>query len=282
MTASIPSSGGSPCGESGLGAPGTAVQNLEPLRRITLRRQNLRISAARGSLALPARKVQKRRDERPRPANPLPERADVDPAVFAAEDRAGLPAGGYARTGPGLAGGAKAANRSDAEVARYIASFDRGAPVEAFLGPAAMQGRYFYAEDLQGFNFERRKGPLAEFRLPAALGRRCRPALLLCRGRPRYRTLPARRRQPDDAVRARDRGARAWIGNRSTVTTHFISDNIAVVVAGRRRFIVPPEQLANLYIGPLDHDGRATPRAWSRSGPIWRRFPRFAEAMVPR
>ena len=45
-----------------------------------------------------------------------------------------------------------------------------------------------------------------------------------------------------------------WLGTRVTVPAHFDeASNIAVVAAGKRRFtLFPPEQVANLYIGPLD------------------------------
>jgi len=54
---------------------------------------------------------------------------------------------------------------------------------------------------------------------------------------------------------------RIWIGNRVTTPTHFDeSNNIACVVAGRRRFtLFPPEQIANLYIGPIDFAPTGTP-----------------------
>ena len=47
---------------------------------------------------------------------------------------------------------------------------------------------------------------------------------------------------------------RLWVGNRVTTPAHFdASHNLAVVVCGRRRFtLFPVEQVANLYIGPLD------------------------------
>jgi len=75
---------------------------------------------------------------------------------------------------------------------------------------------------------------------------------------------------------------RIWIGNRTTVAAHYdVLDNIACVCAGRRRFtLFPPDQLANLYVGPIDF----TPAGQSVSlvdldQPDLDRYPRFAEAL---
>jgi hypothetical protein len=75
---------------------------------------------------------------------------------------------------------------------------------------------------------------------------------------------------------------RIWIGNRSVVSTHFdLSDNIACVVAGRRRFtLFPPDQLPNLYVGPLDHTMAGQPASMVElNAPDFERFPRFREAL---
>ncbi len=44
-----------------------------------------------------------------------------------------------------------------------------------------------------------------------------------------------------------------WMGNRTVASAHFdMSNNVAACVAGKRRFtLFPPDQIANLYPGPL-------------------------------
>jgi hypothetical protein len=75
---------------------------------------------------------------------------------------------------------------------------------------------------------------------------------------------------------------RIWIGNGVVTPAHFDeSSNIACVVAGRRRFtLFPPEQIANLYIGPLGNAPTGTPISLvSFREPDPERFPRFSEAL---
>lgn len=73
-----------------------------------------------------------------------------------------------------------------------------------------------------------------------------------------------------------------WIGNRTTAPCHYdAQSNMACCVAGQRRFtLFPPEQIHNLYPGPLDltPGGPAISMVDFRN-PDFDRYPRFAEAV---
>jgi len=76
---------------------------------------------------------------------------------------------------------------------------------------------------------------------------------------------------------------RLWLGNEVVTPAHFDeSHNLACVVSGRRRFtLLPPEQVGNLYIGPLDFAPTPTPISLvSFRAPDFARFPRFHDALA--
>ena len=49
----------------------------------------------------------------------------------------------------------RAAERSWEELAAYLLRFDSGTLAQAFVGEPSIRGRYYYSDDLAGFNFER-------------------------------------------------------------------------------------------------------------------------------
>jgi len=90
-----------------------------------------------------------------------------------------------------------------------------------------------------------------------------------------------------DAENRLDLGARQpiesiWIGTQTTVSAHNdFPDNLAVCAAGRRRFtLFPPEQFANLYLGPLDNTpaGRAVSMV-DHDAPDFALHPGYREAL---
>lgn len=73
-----------------------------------------------------------------------------------------------------------------------------------------------------------------------------------------------------------------WIGNKMRVPLHNdFPQNLACVVGGRRKFtLIPPEQFANLYLGPIDYTpaGRAVSFV-DIDDPNLLKYPKFEEAI---
>jgi hypothetical protein len=179
----------------------------------------------------------------------------------------------------------KAARASAAEAAAYLQHFDRSAPVEAFVGRAEIGGRFFYEADLTGFNFERQRAKLGDVIrfLLASIGD-AKARAVYVGSVPLPDILPGFAAENILPLFAgTDVVPRIWIGNASIVSTHFDeSDNVACVVAGRRRFtLFPPDQVGNLYVGPLDFTMAGQPASMVRlDAPDLELYPRFREALA--
>lgn len=178
----------------------------------------------------------------------------------------------------------EAALESDEAACDYLLGYDRGASAEAFIGPPTIRGRFFYSEDMRGFNFERRKGRFADLlRYVLGLKGKAEVPAVYAGAVETAQALPGfagANQLP--ALFGLGAEPRIWIGNAASISTHFdASDNIAVVAAGQRRFtLFPPAQTPNLYIGPLDHTVAGQPLSMvDMAAPDLARFPRFAEAL---
>lgn len=175
------------------------------------------------------------------------------------------------------------AQLSSSAASEYLLQFYAGEPVTTFTAAAAADGRIFYTDGLAEKNFDQTRealdsvlGRLIETQSdPAAptiyVGSRALDLYLPGLGD--ENSLPLGDVQPS---------VRIWIGNRTRVGAHYdVLENIACVCAGRRRFtLFPPEQIQNLYIGPIDF----TPAGQAISlvdldNPDLDKYPRFAEAL---
>ncbi|SEK98699.1 Cupin-like domain-containing protein [Pseudoxanthomonas sp. GM95] len=180
----------------------------------------------------------------------------------------------------------QAAGTSDTAFAQALAAQDNGTPVDTLLMPPEAQGVVGYNAALDGFNYQHFKvsvtdvlkrlaqysrvehAPVHGVALQSAPIAACLPGLLETHG---IAGLPAQI-QP-----------RLWLGNQVTTPAHFDAfHNIAVVACGRRRFTVfPPEQVSNLYIGPLDFAPTGAAISLARLDDVDDpRFPRLKDAMA--
>jgi hypothetical protein len=173
---------------------------------------------------------------------------------------------------------------SPRSLANYLRGFDTGASCEVMFAEPSIGGRFFYNDDLTGYNFERRPERIAGIldRLLGLIDVDSPPAVYLG-SVPMPASLPGFAR--DNASKLLDPGIipRLWLGNRVTVQTHYdVSSNLACVVAGRRRFTVfPPEQISNLYVGPLEFTLAGQPISMVRlENPDHERYPRFRSALA--
>lgn len=165
----------------------------------------------------------------------------------------------------------------------YLLQFDAGAEVEAFVAPPASGGQYFYQTDLRSFNFQKIRLPFENYltRLCLALAEPMPPGIYMG-STPAEHCLPGLMAANPCHLLAPQVAARVWLGNKSVVQPHFdVSHNIAVVAAGRRRFtLFPPEQIDNLYIGPLDVTPAGQPMSMvDLRAPDLQRYPRYKIAL---
>jgi hypothetical protein len=178
----------------------------------------------------------------------------------------------------------RAGRESPQAMANYLRALDNGTPTDTMIGAPAIGGHFFYNDDLTGYNFERRPLRVAEAldRLIQLLEQPDAEALYVG-SVPTPKNFPAFTR--DNTLPLLDPGIvpRVWFGNRGTVQTHYdISSNMACVVAGRRRFtLFPPEQLVNLYVGPVEFTLAGQPISMAKlEQPDFERDPRVRQALA--
>jgi len=173
----------------------------------------------------------------------------------------------------------------------YLKQHYNGKPSFGYFGDASLKGHFFYDEHVTRLNYENKQTRIDEFLdlILATLNDSLPPSLYIASNLidshfPELRAendihIPRPHRDvPVEAVRAG-----IWIGNRTTACCHYdVSDNLACCVVGKRRFtLFPPDQIANLYPGPLD----ITPGGQALSmvdfaNPDLNAYPNFPEAVA--
>jgi hypothetical protein len=176
-----------------------------------------------------------------------------------------------------------AGRESSREMAQYLKKFDIGCEIESFVGEPEINGQFFYNEDLTGFNFRRSNDSFLTaidrllnhvehpnppaFYAGATSIDQCLPGFMELNQHPflNEKIIP-----------------NLWVGNRVIIPPHYdLSDNIACVISGRRRFtLFPPEQITNLYVGPHEFTPAGQPVSMvDIENPDLEKYPLFARAL---
>jgi Cupin-like domain len=174
----------------------------------------------------------------------------------------------------------QAARESPARLKDYLAAFDVGGRVEAYLGSPAIRGKYYYGPQLEGFNFERRMMKLLDAMQLMVQSQQTAEAPSVYVGSvPAGDSLPGFAAANPMPFLAPGIGPRIWLGTRSNVSCHHDTfDNLACVIAGRRRFtLFAPQLIADLYVGPIDNTMAGAPVSLAASADeaCESDFPRF-------
>lgn len=169
----------------------------------------------------------------------------------------------------------------------YLLRFHRGQAVVGFTGDPAIRGRFHYNDDATEMNFRGERVAFDAFvaQILANRGAADPPAFYV--GSTDLDQYFPGLRAENDLVPADDLFARhppiasIWIGNRTIAAAHYdMSNNAACCAVGHRRFILfPPDQVANLYPGPLTPTpGGQVVTMVDFAAPDLERYPNFADA----
>jgi hypothetical protein len=183
-----------------------------------------------------------------------------------------------------------AGKTSDGASVDYLKSFYNGTPTVVCKIPSQNKGRMFYNENCTELNYESFKGRIDET-LDAILDgvdKLNAPAYYIASniinthlpGFSDANSLSVPRQRHPEALNER---VSVWIGGATTATCHFDAlDNVACCVAGKRRFtLFAPDQVGNLYPGPLDPTpGGQVISMVDFKNPDFEQFPGFKDALA--
>lgn len=172
----------------------------------------------------------------------------------------------------------------------YLKSFYNGNTTIVCKIPPENNGRMFYNENCTLLDYESFKGRIDETldAILAGVGQTDQPAYYIASniiathlpGFSDTNAINIPRNMHPDAMPER---VSIWIGGATTATCHFDAlDNIACCAAGKRRFtLFPPDQISNLYPGPLEPTpGGQVISLVDFKNPDLQKFPRFNDALL--
>lgn len=174
------------------------------------------------------------------------------------------------------------AQKTPNDFVAYLNKFYTGKKTKMVVAPPSANKRFYYNEDMTDINYLSGEERLDLFlgRLLELIDRDIYPAISM-QGTAVNDILPGLVNENQSQLFP-EIEPRLWIGNEGIVNTHYDgSDNVACVVAGRRRFtLFPPEQTCHLYPGSLNFTPAGAPTSLvDLNNPDFERYPLFKRAL---
>ncbi len=180
------------------------------------------------------------------------------------------------------------ASKSSEAAIQHLKSFYNGLTVGVYRADKSIDGRFFYDDTFTRLNFEKLRMPLDEALdlMAACLVDDEQPTVYVgstsmdvcLPGLSQNNHLPFNHSMFD----ANAPLVSIWLGTRSVASAHYDApNNIACVAAGQRKFtLFPPDQIANLYPGPLEPTpGGQAITVVDLENPDLNRYPGFQTAL---
>lgn len=177
----------------------------------------------------------------------------------------------------------KTANQSIEALGSYLQRLSNNQKGWVSLVKPEEKGRYFYKDDLKSCNFGRQLSPISTI-INTLLQQKeqINPMGVYMDAAPANTVFPEFSAEHPMPYVPENTEARLWLGNSSRVAPHFdMSTNLACLVAGKRRFLLfPPEQVSNLYVGPLENTPGGAPVSMvDPHNPDVERYPNYIQAL---
>lgn len=175
------------------------------------------------------------------------------------------------------------AQKSPQDFSAYLMRFYTGKKARIFVAPPSANKRFYYNDDMTGVNYISGEERVDLFlgRLLELMDREGCPAISMQNSLPSEILPGLIEENASDYFPEVE--PRLWVGNEGIVSAHYDgSDNIACVVAGRRRFVLfPPEQIGNLYPGPINFTPAGAPTSMvNLNDPDFDRYPLLKTALA--
>ncbi len=148
-----------------------------------------------------------------------------------------------------------AGKESPQNAAEYLRDFYSDIPINVYYSEPENKGRVFYNEEMTGFNFVSSKANLNQV-LDKLLVHADdpKPPTMYIGSTEINKWFPRFNEENNASIDHLKPLTTIWIGNRSKIAAHYdFPNNLACCAVGRRKFtLFPPEQISNLYVGPME------------------------------